>query len=268
MIDINKFYYDLDEINRSGDAGKAVEFVQSAIETARKEHDQRALIAIYNEAGGLFRDFSKYDEACRCYDSALAEIEDLGALNSESHGTTLINYGTCLGNMKRYDEAFDMFSHASTILVNLNMASDYRMAALYNNLSWTCQALGHDDDAADYLNKALLLLKAIPDSDGEQAASYTNLANLYWSKGMLEEAQVTLIKAVDIYKERADLRTEGRYAAAISALANIYYSEAKYEKAAALCREAMAELEKEFGRNDAYHVVEENLHEAEKKITV
>ena len=75
-----------------------------------------------------------------------------------------------------------------------------------------------------------------------------------------------LIKAVDIYKEKEYLRSEGRYAAAISALANIYFSEGDYMRSAALCLEAMDEIEREFGRNDAWKVVEQNLKEAEDKI--
>ena len=75
-----------------------------------------------------------------------------------------------------------------------------------------------------------------------------------------------LIKAIDIYKDRESLKSEGRYAAAISSLANIYFSEGEYEKCAVLCREAMKEIEKEFGQNDAWHIISDNLAEAERKL--
>ena len=120
---------------------------------------------------------------------------------------------------------------------------------------------GNLEDASEYLNRALLLLNAVPDCEGEQAATYTNLANLYWEQGLLDEAKVTLIKAVDIYKEQPYLRSEGRYAAAIATLSNIYYSEEVYDKAATLCEEAMKAIEAEFGQNDAYKVIEANLEE-------
>ena len=110
------------------------------------------------------------------------------------------------------------------------------------------------------------MLRTVDDSEGEQAASYTNLANIYWAQGKLSEAKVMLIKAVDIYKEKEYLRSEGKYAAAISALANIYFSEGDYMRSAALCLEAMDEIEREFGRNDAWKVVKQNLKEAEDKI--
>ncbi len=264
-MDMNRFFYDLDEMLSKGNAKDAVLYVSEAIGQAEKEQDKKALVAIYNEAGGLCRDFSRYDDAEKYYKAALELIEEIGAAESESHGTTLINYGTCLGNSGRYDQAAEMFSKAASILSKLGMGNDYRMAALYNNLSWIAQERGAMEDAEDYLNRALFLLRSVEDSEGEQAASYTNLANIYWLEGKLSEAKVMLIKAIDIYREKEYLKTEGRYAAAISALANIYFSEGEYDKSAALCREAMAEIEKEFGKNDAWTVVEQNLKVAENK---
>lgn len=265
-MDLNKFFYDLDEMMSKGMGREAVQFIQDAIDEAEKQGDKRALIAMYNEAGGLCRDFSKYDEAEEYYNEAFSLIREMEAGGSESHGTTLINYGTCLGDQGKFKEAENIFAEAVAVFAGLETEDDYRMAAIYNNMSWIAQEQGNIDDAEDFLNKALLLLKRVPDSDGEQASSYTNLANLYWAKGALEEAKVMLIKAIDIYKEKESLKSEGRYAAAISSLANIYFSEGEYEKCAALCREAMKEIEKEFGQNDAWRIVSENLAEAEEKM--
>ena len=264
-MDLNKFFYDLDEFIEKGMTEEAVHYVQQTMEEAEKAGDKQALVAIYNEAGSICRDFSKYSEAETYYLEALKLIDEVGASGSESHGTTMINYGTCLGNSGRYEEAAEAFGKAASILASLGMVDDYRMAALYNYMSWVAQEQGKLEDAGEYLSKALLLLKAIPESEGEQAASYTNLANLYWAQGLLDEAKVTLLKAVNIYKEQEFLKGEGRYAAAISALANIYFSEGDYEKCAILCREALQEIEKEFGRNDAWNVVSDNLAEAEAK---
>ena len=265
-MDINRFFYDLDDMMAKGRAKEAIIFIGDGIAQAEKEGDKKSLIALYNEAGGLCRDFSKYDEAEAYYTDALALITEIDAMDSESHATTLINYGTCLGNRGELEKAAGMFSQAAGILVSLGMDRDYRMAALYNNMSWIAQERGELQDAEDYLNKAVFLLRTVDDSEGEQAASYTNLANIYWAQGKLSEAKVMLIKAVDIYKEKEYLRSEGRYAAAISALANIYFSEGDYMRSAALCLEAMDEIEREFGRNDAWKVVEQNLKEAEDKI--
>lgn len=265
-MDLNKFFYELDELLSNNRGEEAITFLQKSMEEARKLDDTRALIAIYNEAGGLCRDFSRYEEAENYYTEALSLIIHIGANGSESHGTTLINYGTLLANWQKYDDATEMFGQAAAILAGLGMGNDYRMAALYNNMSWVLQEQGKLEDASEYLNKALFLLKAIPESEGEQAASYTNLANLYWELGLLDEAKVTLLKAVEIYKEQVYLRNEGRYAAAIATLANIYFSENDFEKAATLCREAMNEVEKEFGQNDAYGVIAANLAECQAKM--
>lgn len=266
IMDLNKFFYELDELLAKGQGEEAIAYIQTAMEEARKLDDTKALIAIYNEAGGLCRDFSKYEDAENYYTEALSLIIHIGAAGSESHGTTLINYGTCLANWQKYEEAIEMFSEAASILAGLGMGTDYRMAALYNNMSWVLQEQGKLEDASEYLNRALFLLNAVPDSEGEQAASLTNLANLYWEQGLLDEAKVTLLKALDIYKEQVHLRREGRYAAVIATLANIFFSEGDYERAATLCKEAMNEIEAEFGQNDAYKVIEANLQECENKL--
>lgn len=265
-MDLNKFFYELDELLGRGKGEEAITYIQNAMEEARALNDTKALIAIYNEAGGLCRDFSRYEEAENYYTEAISLIIDMGGAGSESHGTTLINYGTCLANWQKFDEATEMFGQAASILAGLGMANDYRMAALYNNMSWALQEQEKYEDASEFLDKALFLLNAIPDSEGEQAASLTNLANLYWAQGLLDEAKVTLIKAVNIYKDQEYIRSEGRYAAAIATLANIYFSEEDYEKAAILCEEAMSEIEKEFGQNDAYQVIAANLEECQNKL--
>ena len=265
-MDLNKFFYELDELLGKGKGEEAIAYIQEAMEEARKLDDTKALIAIYNEAGGICRDFSRYEDAENYYTEAISLIIHIGAAGSESHGTTLINYGTCLANWQKYDEAIEMFGEAASILAGLGMGTDYRMAALYNNMSWVLQEQGNLEDASEYLNRALFLLNAVPDSEGEQAASLTNLASLYWEQGLLDEAKVTLLKAVEIYKEHIYLRREGRYAAAIATLANIYFSEENYERAAILCKEAMNEVEAEFGQNDAYKVIEANLQECEMKL--
>lgn len=265
-MDLNKFFYELDDLLAKGQGEEAISYIQDAMEEARKLNDTKALIAIYNEAGGICRDFSRYEDAENYYTEALSLIIDMGAAGSESHGTTLINYGTCLSNWQKHDEAIEMFGQAASILAGLGMGNDYRMAALYNNISWVFQEQGNLEDASEYLNRALFLLNSIPDCDGEKAATYTNLANLYWEQGLLDEAKVTLIKAIDIYKEQVSLRSEGRYAAAIASLANIYFSEEVYDKAAKLCEEAMKEIEAEFGQNDAYKVIEANLEECKAKL--
>lgn len=265
-MDLNKFFFDLDGILSKGMGQEAIQFIQDAMDEAIKQDDKKALVAIYNEAGSLCRDFSKYEDAEKYYKEALAIIEQLEANGSESHGTTLINYGTSLGNSGRYDEAIDVYSEAAAILSSLEINNDYRMAALYNNMSLIAQEKGNLEDAEDYLNKALFLLKRVADSEGEEAASYTNLANLYWAQGKLEESKVMLIKAVDIYKDNEGLKREGRYAAAISALANIFFSEEEYEKSATLYKEAMNEIEKEFGQNDAWQIVAANLADVEEKL--
>ena len=82
-MDLNKFFYDLDEFIEKGMTEEAVHYVQQTMEEAEKAGDKQALVAIYNEAGSICRDFSKYSEAETYYLEALKLIDEVGASGSE-----------------------------------------------------------------------------------------------------------------------------------------------------------------------------------------
>ena len=105
-MDLNKFFYELDELLAKGKGEEAIAYIQGAMVEARETKDTKALIAIYNEAGGLCRDFSRYEDAENYYTEALSLIIDMGAAGSESHGTTLINYGMVESELDNQMERF------------------------------------------------------------------------------------------------------------------------------------------------------------------
>ena len=126
-------------------------------------------------------------------------------------------------------------------------------------MSFLCQDLGDYPQAQEYLEKALFILKGLEESESEIAITYSNLANVYLATGQMNEAKVTVKKAIDLFiSESGD--SDVHYAGAVCTLGEIYYKEADYDKAATLFKEAMKLTERDYGTdNMSYAVLCENL---------
>ena len=164
----------------------------------------------------------------------------------DSHGTTLINFATTYTMIGESEKALRLDMQAADIFSNVGLDTDYRLATLFNNMSFLCEDLGELDSAAEYLNRALYILNALEESQIEIAITYTNLANIYLEQDQLNEAKVTVKKALDIFIKE----TEGldvHYSAAVCALGEIYYKENNYEKAVSLFEKALELTKRDYG---------------------
>ncbi|MGN0714937.1 MAG: tetratricopeptide repeat protein, partial [Anaerovoracaceae bacterium] len=142
----------------------------------------------------------------------------------------------------------------------------YRLATLYNNMSFLCMDLGHYEEAETSLNDALYILKALDDSEIDVAVTYSNLANVYLAMNRLEEAKVTVKKALDLFiAESGD--TDVHYAGAVSTLGAIYFREENWEKAAALMETALKLNARDYGEeNQSYAILSSNLADCLEKM--
>lgn len=260
-MDMNGFYYQIDHFFEEKKIKEAEGFMLDTLKQAEEEKDLGAIITVCNELGGYYRAVSRYSEGIPLYERALSCIRDLGLTGSEHHATTLINYATTYTMTGDAQKALTLYTQAADILGKGGYALDYRLATLYNNMSYLCQDLDQMKQAEEYLTQALYILKALDNSEIEVAITYSNLAGVYLSMGPdhLDEAKVTVKKALDLFiSESGD--TDVHYAAAVSTLGRIYYQEAAYEKAAALFEQAMDLTRRDYGDDNLnYAILCENL---------
>ena len=258
-MDMHQFFYDLDQLLSDKKFDEAEEYMKKSLAQAENECDAGATISICNELGGYYRAASRYAEGIPLYEKALELIYQMGLNGTEYHGTTLINYATTVTLIGDVEKALKLDTAAATIFAEAGFEMDYRLATLYNNMSFLCMDLGHYEEAETSLNDALYILRALDDTEIDIAVTYTNLASVYIAMNRLDEAKVTIKKALDLFIAESG-RDDVHYAGAVNTLGEIYYQEGQYEKASALFMEAMKLTERDFGKEtQSYAILCQNL---------
>ena len=258
-MEMNNFYYQLDRLFEEKKLKEAEEFMKETLAQAEAESDAGAVITVCNELGGYYRAVSRYSDGIPLYEKALKLMRDMGLERSEHYGTTLVNYATTYTMAGDTIKALNLYTEAAEIYAEAGLGADYRLATLFNNMSFLCQDLEDYPQAQEYLEKSLFILKGLEESEIEVAITYSNLANVYLAMGQIDEAKVTVKKALDLFiGESGD--SDVHYAGAVCTLGEIYFKEADYEKASALFREAMKLTERDYGTDNlSYAVLCENL---------
>jgi len=258
-MDINGFFYDVDQLLSEKKYTEAENYMKNALAEAEEACDAGATISICNELGGYYRAVSRYSEGIPLYEKALELIYQMGLNGTEHHGTTLVNYATTVTLIGDIEKALALDKAAAAIFAEAGFALDYRLATLYNNMSFLCMDLGHYEEAQTSLNDALYILKTLPDTEIDVAVTYSNLAGVYLAMNQVDEAKVTVKKALDLFITESG-RNDVHYAGAVNTLGEIYFKEGIYDKAAALFEEAMALTARDFGdRTQSYAILCRNL---------
>ena len=258
-MEMNNFYYQVDRLFEEKKLNEAEEFMKETLAQAEAESDAGAVITVCNELGGYYRAVSRYSDGIPLYEKALKLMRDMGLARSEHYGTTLVNYATTYTMAGDTIKALNLYTEAAEIYAEAGIGADYRLATLFNNMSFLCQDLEDYPQAQEYLEKSLFILKGLEESEIEVAITYSNLANVYLAMDRIDEAKVSVKKALDLFiGESGD--SDVHYAGAVCTLGEIYFKEADYEKAAALFRESMKLTERDYGTDNlSYAVLCENL---------
>lgn len=257
-MDMNNFYYKVDKLFEEKKAAEAEQFMKDTLTQAEAECDAGAVITVCNELGGYYRAASRYAEGIELYEKALKIMKEMGLASSEHYGTTLVNYATTYTMAGDIIKALNLYTEAAEIYAAAGLGGDYRLAALFNNMSYICQDLEDYPQAQEYLEKALFILKMLPDSEIEVAIANTNLAGVYLAMNLVDEAKVTIKKALDMFITESGT-SDVHYAGAVCTLGEIYFRENDFEKACALFREGLSLTERDYGtENLSYAILCEN----------
>lgn len=131
------------------------------------------------------------------------------------------------------------------------------MAALCNNISMSYRTLGAFEQAEQVLKHAFYIIKGLPDLRAELATTYINL-------GALQAKQRKLVLAEESYRAACRIFDEngGRdvhYAQAESGLGEVAYLRGDYAAAKAHFERALLLIERDFGKNVYYEMIERTL---------
>lgn len=230
-MNINEIFARIDELFENKQADKAEDYLLSCLNRAESEGRHDIIIPVCNELGGYYRATGRYEEGTPLYQKALQSLEMLNLANTEHHAVTLINYGTNYAVKGESEAALVIFSEAADIFKKLGFSEDYRLAALYNNMSIICQDTEDFDKAMDYLSKALDILNNLTDSETEIAVTYTNMAQILLNTGRFDEALSAVKKSIEIF-DSVSGDSDVHYSGAIETLGRIQLAAGEIEKAA------------------------------------
>mgnify|MGYP004537612863 CR=1 FL=1 len=256
-IDIRKFYEGLDRLFAAKDKSGIRDYMEKWLAEAENEGDTFAIISVSNELGGLCRSTGEMQRALKLYDRVLELLKQEGFSESEHFATALINTGDVYINAGKPDRALVYFLEAREMLERLDLAGDYRMAALCNNISMAYRDSGEMKKAEEAVGRALEIISLMPKCRGELATTYTNLGELKVRQGDLDGAVGTFSKACGIFEELGG--TDVHYASACAALAQTYHLKGQDEDAVRWYEKALEMIERDFGKSPFYHVVEASL---------
>ena len=167
--------------------------------------DKKGALAIQGERMGLFRKRGRETEALNTTREALQLMEEAGMADTLTGATTYVNIATVYKTFGLADKALPCFEKARQLYESHFDKPDSRLGGLYNNMALALTDLSRYEEARLYYEKALAIMKNIPQGELEMAVTYLNLADLEAAEKGSEEAEESIQTLLD--KGRAMLDT-------------------------------------------------------------
>lgn len=258
---LQTFYQNLDQYYAAGDVDQMERFLLETEAQYRKNTAGEAEIgiAVYNELGSLYRGISRYDASISSFQHARQLVEKEIGTDSVQYATVLNNMaGTCR-LMGHFDDALRLFHMAEQIYAHAGEEQSYAYASVLNNMSLVYRELEDLQPAIDYLEKALTIIWAMPNTQQEIAITYNNLAAMYRQAGNTAKAMQCVDLAMQYFDQCCE-QENVHYAAGLNSLAGLLYAERDDERALELYQKSAQYTKRFFGENIEYGITCRNMY--------
>lgn len=258
---LQTFYQNLDQYYAAGDVDQMERFLLETEAQYRKNTAGAAQIgiAVYNELGSLYRGISRYDASISSFQHARQLVEKEIGTDSVQYATVLNNMaGTCR-LMGHFDDALRLFHMAEQIYARAGEEQSYAYASVLNNMSLVYRELEDLQPAIDYLEKALTIIWAMPNTQQEIAITYNNLAAMYRQAGNTAKAMQCVDLAMQYFDQCCE-QENVHYAAGLNSLAGLLYAERDDERALELYQKSAQYTKRFFGENIEYGITCRNMY--------
>lgn len=263
-MDINQVLQQLDELFARHQIGQVEPFLLEKIEEAKSLGDSSALITLLNELIGHYRETGESEKSIICCKQVLELMDQLELKGSVAYATTLLNVANACRAAGLLRESMIYYQEVKEIYGRELEEADFRYASLYNNMSLLFQEMGDFESACDCLERALSIASLYEGARIEVAVTYTNLAASQLKLGRVQEAIDNLHKAFSIFE--MDEEKDYHYSGALSAMGEAQYLAGNLEESARYYKLALAEIERNMGRNKAYEITLQNLNAVNLKL--
>lgn len=235
MIPKDRVLEKLDSLLRANDYQGAKRLLQYWLSEAEFSRDAGGVLLMQNELMGLCRKLGDRENALRYAQDALDQVGKMGIEDNVGAATTYLNSATVCKAFGLAEDALNLFQTAREIYERELPATDERMAGLYNNMGLALVDLKRFEEANVLYQKALAVLRSVPDKEPEQAITYLNMATgaetEYGLTAAQEKIKELALKAMDCLDAGKD-RTDGNYAFVCEKCASVfgYYGFEAYAK--------------------------------------
>lgn len=268
MIDIDKTIVKYDSLMDEHELDKAEQCILDTIVTASSENDSSALMTLYNEIIGHYRERGMFDESISFCRDLLHLMDSINLKGTVPYATSLINVANACRAAGLLKESLAYYEEALRVYNEEFDRGDYSYAPLYNNMALLFQEMGDYESSVDCLMKALGIVELYENCENERAVTMTNLAASLLRCNRYEEAVSYLKSAMKLFNDIEDREGEAdyHYGAALSAMAEAMYMAGNLKSAASYYEQALREIEKNTGKSKAYEIVKSNLEAVNARI--
>lgn len=256
---VHEMYKKLDEYYRNSDYKNAKVFLERTLNRAKACKDLELIIASGNEVAGMYRVEADITKALETYELVLQSLEKLYMTGTAEYAIALMNTANSYGAANRWDTALKLYKESLELLEVNDFEDQYTLAAVKNGLSRAYAMNGFLKEAESSAFDALInISRLLPESYSEMATTYSNIAEIRLQQGLTDDAEVYFRKAIDIFLEKLQER-DIHYANACYGLGKTLLMKGDRENARKYYRKAMDLIERDFGKNDNYSLIEQEL---------
>ena len=258
-MDISMVLNELDELFMEQDLEKIDTFLRESREQAEAEQDLGALLILYNETIGFYRETGNYKHSIAYCHKALELAKTLKLEGKVSYATTLLNAANAHRAAGLLQDSLELYMQVFPVYEKELSPDNMYYANLFNNISLLYQEMQEFTKAKEALLKALSICERNEEAAFEIAVTHANLANTCIQLGENEEAKEHARMAIAMFEEQEV--EDAHYSAALSALGNLYYKEENYEKAMEAMEKSRDCVARYLGRkNIQYERLSENIN--------
>lgn len=252
-MDINIIQNQLDQLYKES-LDNAYAYMMDIAIKAMNENDDEVLLFILNELIGYYRVTTKIDEGIKIANQLINIIYAKNLENSLAGATSYLNIATMYRAFDQLDEALPLYQKTEEIYQMLPN-DDLRLSAFYNNYSLFYMELKEYKKAIDLGKKALNIVKST-NNKAEEAVSCTNLAQMYLAINQIKKARQFVEKGIELFQKYT--KNDSHYFSALATLSQCYYLEEDFDKAIQLYDEALAGVERVYGKSKDYYTILNN----------
>lgn len=257
MFRLEEFMKGLDRLYESGRMDLAEEYLTEGMKTAGQSDDRGGILAVLNELVGFYRVKGQYEKCVLCAKEAMALVEELGLKGTLHDGTTCLNAATGFRAAGRYEEAESAYKEAEKVYAALLKEPDYRLAGLHNNLSLLYAETGRLSQAEKRGQKALDIIRQLPDAQAECATTLTNLGNICFKMHRTARGTRYMKEAVKIFQSLPG-NPDPHYPSALAGLAEACFHRGELDEAEMYYGQAMESISRLYGKNDSWQTLNRN----------